>query len=492
MAKNRLFEHIPLPRVPKSVFNLSYDKMFTCNLGELIPVMCDEVVPGDVFKIGYEVVVRAAPMVAPIMHPMWVKVEYFFMPYRLIDDNWETIITGGTEGTDDTAMPTIAGSKSANGIADYLGIPPGVTPDGANWLQYPVRAYNHIYNEYYRDQTLQDEVTVTLDAIRNVDWRKDYFTSALNSQQRGTAPALPISGTTSADWPGANTASEETFKYNNATSAPYDAGTKAALENNTVDLSAATTFDVDDLRTAFQIQKWQERNARAGVRYTEFLLAHYGVSPTDARLDRPEFIGGSRAPIIISEVLQTSEDGTTPQGHLAGHGISVDKRRIGRYRVKEFGVIMGLMSIVPKAMYTQGIDRQWLREDRYDFYSPEFAHLSEQAILNRELFVTSGNASLNQTIFGYQGRYDEMRHKRSMVVGDMRGDGVFKYWNLARTFTSVPTLGDTFLQVNASNDDLKRNFSDETTRGWFVHFGNILSAVRPMPAFAVPGNIDHN
>ena len=280
-------------------------------------------------------------------------------------------------------------------------------------------------------------------------WTKDYFTSSLPWQQRGTAPALPISGITHAVFrsdavtqSAGNTpaglfastagAPDHTINVNNLNGR---SNILNALQKNDVDLSNATTFNVSDLRLAFQIQKWMERNARAGARYTEFLKAHYGVSPRDERLQRPEYVGGSKSPVIVSEVLQTSAvtGQPTPQGNMAGHGISADKTFVGKYHAQEFGLMMGIMSVMPKPAYQQGIDRQWLRRSRYDFYSPEFANLSEQAIELGEIYA---QATGNRSIFGYQGRFDEMRVKNNQVVGLMRTD--FNYWHLGRIFTAAP------------------------------------------------------
>ena len=267
---------------------------------------------------------------------------------------------------------------------------------------------------------------------------------------------------------------------------PYDSATKGLLENNTIDLSTATTFNVADLRLAFQIQKWMERNARAGARYTESLQAHFGVSPRDERLQRPEYIGGSKTPVIVSEVLQTSStDATSPQGNMAGHGVSVASTFCGKYRATEHGLIMGIMSIMPRTMYQQGMDRQWLRRSRYDFYFPEFANLSEQAILNCELYATSNEAT-NKAIFGYQGRYDEMRTKRNMVCGQMRS--TFDYWHLGRIFSTAPALNSTFLLCVPD----KRIFAVPSEPGFIVQFANLIKAWRPMPIQSDPGLIDHN
>ena len=250
-------------------------------------------------------------------------------------------------------------------------------------------------------------------------------------------------------------------------------------------MASATTFNVSDLRLAFQIQKWLERNARAGVRYTEFLRSHYGVAPRDDRLDRPEYIGGSKAPVIVSEVLQTSSTSTTPQGNMAGHGLSADKAYIAKYHAQEFGVVVGLMSIMPRSSYQQGIDRQWLRRSRYDFYSPEFANLSEQGIERAEVYATTSGTE-NRTIFGFQGRYDEMRFKRSMVCGKMRS--TYDYWHLGRKFASAPLLNEEFIKCVPS----KRIFASQTEPGIIANVGNMIRALRPMPIMSSPGLIDHN
>jgi len=406
----------------RSVFDLSYEKKFTCDMGQLIPVMCDEVVPGDSFKIGNQAVVRFQPMIAPVLHEINMYVHYFFVPYRLLWEDWEEFISGGTDGDDSSVLPTWDPSNTAIGsLWDYLGFPTGIIPDGALPIDFPRRAYNYIYNEYYRDQTLQAEVALDDEVILNRCWEKDYFTSSLLWQQRGTAPALPISGTTSAVF--ANSvfsnqsevnrlcvadASVDNMIHLTGATANGLANLRGAFNANTVDLSTATTFDIADLRLAFQIQKWMERNARSGARYVEFLQAHFGVSPRDSRLQRPEYIGGSKAPMIISEVLQTSStDLVTPQGNLAGHGIGISNTYAGKYRAEEYGLIMGIMSIMPRTVYTQGINRQWLRQTKYDFYFPEFANLSDQAIINAEICAADQDATHNAGIFGYQGRYDE-------------------------------------------------------------------------------------
>lgn len=481
----------------RSVFNLSYEKKFTADMGQLIPVMCDEVVPGDVFKLGSQAVIRFQPLVAPVLHEINMYVHYYFVPYRLLWDHWENFITGGVNGTDTSVLPRWSPTNYAvNSLWDYLGFPL-LVPTGALPIDFPRRAYNLVYNEYYRDETLQVPIALTNESILVRNWEKDYFTSSLPWQQRGPAPALPITGTTSAHWTSNNvqnntinnpinvnsSGSDPRFYVNGAGSV---ANTLLALNSNSVDLSTASAFDIADLRLAFQIQKWMERNARAGVRYTEFLRGHFGVSPRDDRLQRPEYIGGSKSPVIVSEVLQTSStDTTTPQGNMAGHGISVNDAYCGSYRADEFGLIIGIMSVMPKPAYQQGIDRQWLRRTKYDFYFPEFCNLSEQAIERAELYASTVDAE-NLTIFGYQGRYDELRVKRNMVVSEMRS--TYDYWHLARQFSTPPLLNESFVQCVPRKDI----FAVQNVPGLIVSFANLIKAIRPLPVTAEPGLIDHN
>jgi hypothetical protein len=497
------FQHVGGVNLGRSVFDLSYEKKLTCDMGELIPIMCDEVVPGDVLKIGHELVIRFQPLVAPILHEINAYIHLFFVPYRLLWDDWEFFITGGVDGDydgeEDPVLPRWTPTNYTEGsLWDYLGLPVDVMPTGATPMAFPMYAYNFIYNNYYRDETLIDEVDLDNEEILIRAWEKDYFTSALPWQQRGTAPALPISGTTNAVWPGAAiqdgtlSAAVPNFVTGSAVPNAYINGSQARdnLENfmntNSVNLADATTFDISDLRLAFQIQRWLERNARAGMRYTEFLRSHFAVAPRDERLDRPEYIGGMKSPVVVSEVLQTSStDVTSPQGNLAGHGIGVAKNFTGNYRVKEFGLIMGILSVMPRSAYQQGINRQWLRETKYDFYFPEFQNLSEQGIINAELWVTDANATVNTTLFGYQGRYDEMRVKQNQVVAGMRD--TFDYWHLGRQFSTLPTLNETFISCVPRKDI----FAVQDEDGLIVNVANKIKAVRPLPIINNPGLIDH-
>ena len=499
----------------RSMFDLSYSKLFDCDMGQLIPVMCDEVVPGDFLKIGNQSVVRFQPMVAPILHEVNVYVHYFFVPYRLLWDDWESFITGGISGDEVPTLPVMESpsiDRSIYSIWDYLGLPLNNDAAGCPPVYFPLLAYNLVYNQYYRDETLQSELDIWDNYdILNRNWEKDYFTSALPWQQRGTGPALPIAGTTHAQF-----ATELTQRYTGTpeyaftsigvrndvanyhiaipASGEYSTASSnlvsALSDNNIVDLSTASTFDIADLRLAFQIQKWMERNARCGARYTEFLQAHFSVSPRDERLQRPEYIGGTKSPIIVSEVLQTSSTDTeSPQGNMAGHAISVNEGYAGKYHVKEYGLIIGIMSIMPRSVYaSQGVPRQWIKRTKFDFFFPEFVNLSEQAIENGEICAVNADATHNAGLFGYQGRYDELRQKNNMICGAMRS--TFDYWHLARVFNpaSPPSLNTNFITCVPD----KRIFAVENVPGLIVHFSNLIKAFRPLPLSAEPGLIDHH
>lgn len=520
----------------RSVFDLSYEKKLTCDMGQLIPIVCDEVVPGDVLSFGNQIVVRFQPLVAPMLHEVNVYVHYFFVPYRIIWKDWEDFISGGVQGDFSVPLPrwTVSDQEIADGATaigslwDYVGLPVGVnykrgTPYEENApVSFPRSAYNLIYNEYYRDENLQDEVDDDNNKILNRCWEKDYFTSALPWQQRGTAPALSLAGDISIDWSSVfgSGFNESIYSQDNrnlifmgstlngvapnfgklfgipqspgVSSDPFSFPTqsstdalKAALSKAKIDTTKIATFDVADMRLIFQIQKWLERNARAGARYTEFLRAHFGVAPRDERLQRPEYIGGMKTPCVISEVLQTSETSATqPTGKLAGKGISVDGQFCGKYRATEFGVVVGLMSVMPRTSYQQGINRQWLKQTKYDFYFPEFANLSEQAVTNQELYAQANDEDTK--IFGYQGRYDELRVKQSLVCGKMRE--TFDYWHLGRKFENQPKLNSDFVTCNPS----KRIYAVQNEPGLIVSVANLIKAVRPLPIQSQPGLIDHN
>ncbi len=570
-----------------TAFNLSHTNLFDCNFGQLVPISCLETLPGDVFSLDADVVGRlTSALKSPILSEMDIILEAFYCPTRLLmgkDANFDTpvgevtfeeFLSGGKDGShigsNSYPLPNLAGSYYSmldietscpgGGVLDYLGFQVTSGNKTLKTNQFPIafphRAYRWIWNEFYRDENLQDPVQVcrhlgngeagsdpslidltVYDSLLYRDWRKDYFTSALPFQQRGTSPALPISGflpITNSDFSGSYIKGQfdlgftSTFDPNvnlfgsNPSSGSSDtswvisgkAPGSSSLDNRYLDnvrikklifdqslgvnLSDAATFDVNQIRTAFQVQKWLERNARGGVRYTEYLRSHFGVSPSDARLQRPQFIGSIKSPWIVSEVLQTSETNSsvTPQGNQAGQAINLSRGRLGKFRSFEYGYILILCSVVPKALYQQGVPRWMSRKTNLDFYSPEFAHLSEQAVLNKEIYL-SGNPSVDNSTFGFQPIWNELRFIPSRVSGHMRtgADGYsFDYWHFGRFFDSTPSLDDTFLSIgksSSSRSELMRVFAVQDENPFIVNVGLRIKALRPLPYLSEPGLIDH-
>lgn len=539
-------------KVGRSVFDLSHVKRFTCDMGQLIPVYVDECVPGDTRKIGMQCVTRFQPLVAPILDSVVLTVHYFFVPTRLLmdkEEDWNTFITGGKDGNDDSVSLPFYGLTFADGsgadnpnlpfsnnirygkysLWDYLGLPvPPDDPFGAKTVAIRdnnnvnglvERAYNLVWNEYYRDENVVDEVSPLNNTILYRAWKKDYFTSALPWQQRGVAPALPLSGTVPVSFgsnftlnaPLITDASENYFPLEaflgniggsnkfilgKSSSSGFTEGQISEISGElagvtgTADLSNAATFDVATLRQCVQIQRWLELNARGGVRYTEFLRSHFGIAPKDEVLGRPQYLGGTKSSIVVSEVLQTSATSeTSPQGNLAGHGLGASSDYICTFTSKEFGYIIGIASWMPKPSYQQGVNRIFCRKTKYDFYFPEFAHLSEQAVTNGEIYATG--TSSDKEIFGYQGAYNEMRYMPSFNCADMRD--TFKYWHLGRIFDSAPKLNAGFLTTNSafSGGIRKDIFASPNEPGLLVQFANIVKAIRPLPVYGTPGFVDH-
>ncbi len=536
-------------KVGRSVFDLSHVKRFTCDMGELIPVYFDECVPGDTRKIGMQCVTRFQPLVAPILDSVDLTVHYFFVPTRLLmdkEEDWNTFLTGGIDGKDNSVTlplhmfhysdgtynsdhnPFSRGSSHGRySLWDYFGLPIGLAKfeddvrDINHVLGFAQRAYNLVWNEFYRDTNLCTEVAKTNGCVLYRAWKKDYFTSALPWQQRGVAPALPISGVVPVNFGSSFNLSNPKVTLNGTdygiTSGYANVGgnilkpatpsadpsyqgsissIKGTPSSASINLGNASTFDVATLRQAFQIQRWLELNARGGVRYTEFLRSHFGIAPRDEVLGRPQYIGGTKSSIVVSEVLQTSQttdkEGATdnsPLGRLAGHGLGASSDYICTFTSKEFGYIIGIASWMPRPSYQQGVNRIFTRKSKFDFYFPEFAHLSEQAVTKAEVYATGTSEDLET--FGYQGAYNEMRYTPSFNCADMRD--TFKYWHLGRIFTSAPNLNAGFLTTNHrySGGIRKDIFASTDEPGLLVQFANIVKAIRPLPVYGTPGFVDH-
>jgi hypothetical protein len=497
--------------------DLSYEKKLTCDPFYLIPIMLKDCIPGDKWQIGLELVVRMMPLAAPIMHEINCYTHYYFVPYRLLWSDWENFITRGRDGRFTAAIPVWAFSTDwtnpseygPGSLFDYMemnaaNVSTSVTPNG-----FPQFAYNMIWNEYYRDQNLTNPVSLNYyaaetDGLHIRCWEKDYFTSMLPWQQRGDPVALPVNvidnpvqrGLVEVGFP------DGVIGNLKGTSPPtWDpVGTippGVNPGNAFVDFSnlKMSTFDVSDLRAVFAIQRWQEKNARGGVRYVEFLKNQYITHPRDDRLQRPEYIGGTKTPIIVSEVLQTSRsepavNPTQPLGSFGGHGISADRMRVGSYYVQEHGLIMGIMSFMPRSMYQQGVDRTWLKRSYLDYYFHEFRHLSEQAVYQAEIDNVHEGERKPYDKIGFQGHWDEYRTSRNVVCGLFKTD--FNYWHMGRIFADQPILNQDLVRPSpAEITSLKRVLAVPSQPMFMVSVGNVLHATRPMPWMSEPGMVDH-
>jgi len=444
----------------RALFNLGYTKLLSCDLGELIPVGLTEVLPGDSIQQATSALVRCSPLLAPVMHPVHVQIHHWYVPHRLIWDDWEDFITGGPLGTDASVFPTITiggGSGAAVGsLADYLGVPTGVNNIEVSAL--PFRGYALIWNEWYRDQDLQTELvidttsgadTTTSTALQNGCWEKDYFTSARPWEQKGPAISIPLGTAAPVTTAAANDVDVSVFSTVAAAYRKLDAdstfvarGTTAGVQGDRLyaDLTGASAITVNALREAMALQRFEEARARYGSRYTEY-LRYLGVNSSDARLQRPEYLGGGKQTIQFSEVLQTAE-GTQPVGDLRGHGIAA--MRSNRYRrfIEEHGYIFSFITVRPKTIYTQGLSKHWNRRFKEDYWQKELQFIGQDTILNKEIYAA--HASPNG-IFGYQDRYDEYRRSESMVTGEFR-QSTLNFWHFARAFGSSPALNADFVK----------------------------------------------
>lgn len=511
-----LFSKIKITRPKSNKFDLSHERKFSMGMGELVPCFVKEFLPGDRWRVSSEMLVRLAPMLAPVMHRMSVYIHFFKVPNRLIWEEWQDFITGGRLGTSAPVWPHIVlngpSISEPGALGDYLGLPSFSLAFGGDEVSVsalPFRAYQLIYDEYYRDQNLTASLDISLasgevsgaeltkiSTMRKRAWEKDYFTSCLPWAQRGDEVLIPLELDIEYSEPARifNVAGG-TVTAGNITNPGAGAGAGAAVLDSDGDQMRLENIDgitnavvtINDLRTSVQIQKWLEANARGGSRYIEQMLVHFGVKSSDARLQRPEFLGGGRANVVVSEVLSTAQfEGTTddlPQGNMAGHGVAVGNANGFSTYCEEHGWIIGIASFLPRTAYQDGIPREWMRSDKYDYYWREFAHLGEQAVKNAELYYTpEGSPGTMAATFGYQSRYAEYKYAPSTVHGQFRT--TLAHWHMGRIFSGLPTLNAAFVEA----DPTKRIFAvtDEDAEDLYVQLYHKVDAIRLMPYFGTP------
>lgn len=540
----------PSVDIQRSKFERNSDVKFSFNVGDLVPFYVDEVLPGDTFSIDTSKVVRMQPLVAPIMDNMYLDTYWFFVPNRLVWDHWKEFCGENTQSkwipSVEYTIPKVRGYVSdvfteqsidegswrVGDIADYMGIPvnsSSVTNDSqtieVNAL--PFRGYALIWNEFFRDQNLQDPVPVpTGDGITDLNRRDllenriafgsgilkackyhDAYTGCLPSPQKGPDVALPLSGlapvvtgaekTLSSNAPLSFTNVSTGNKVGSLTLASgasnLSVGQPGNLAPNNLyaQLGSSALGTINELRLAFQMQRIYEKDARGGTRYTEILKNHFGVTSPDSRLQRPEYLGGSRVPININQVVQTSSSSNTPQGNTAAYSVTADVHSDFTKSFVEHGYIFGLCVARYDHTYQQGLERMWTRSDRFDFYWPSLANIGEQPVYTREIFCNG--STIDDRVFGYQEAWFEYRYKPNRVAGEMRSNvkNSLDVWHLADDYGNAPFLSDEWIVEDSNNLNRCLAVSEKVSNQLWADIFVKNTSVRPMPIYSIPGLIDH-
>lgn len=489
----------------RNKFNLSNYKLLTTNQGEYTPIGHLEVLPGDSVQQATTSLIRMSPLQAPVMHPVHARIHHFFVPTRLIWDDWEDFITGGEDGLDASVFPTITfGSAVSTGdLADYLGVPVGVA--GLEVSALPFRAYALIWNEHIRNTDLQTALTIdksdgadttTSTSLKNDNWERDAFVGSHSDTQLGDEVTLPL-GTeaevlTNNNTPKVFNSNDSTqsllrlldTKNVESTSTPSSSGNLrwGSETGMKADLTNATAATINQLREAFALQRYAEARQRYGSRYTEY-LKYLGIRAADSRLQRPEYLSGGKQTMQFSEVLQTGVDSTDAGvGSLYGHGVGA--LRSNRYRrfFDEHGIIMSFLSVKPKTIYAQGLDRYFNKRTKEDFFQRELQHIGMQEVLNKEVYAAHSSP---EGTFSYQDRYDEYRRKLSTIAGEFHSGGGLEHWHMARIFSGDPALNDSFITANPTN----RIYSSTSSDQLYVMASHSIQARRLLSRRGTPGGI---